>query len=203
MGTDGGSRDELPRDELRLRLYELLENRLEKERQWRLVRTAGGGVVIGGILVFAMMTDQLRLIALTPILFGIAVMAGLKSTVDMLYLQRNMVRLERELQEREPLFSWMSDYGVFGGAQAIEFEEVDLNVIPNTALGVMILAIYLVLMVMGYWSWTPLADSSIGLGGNVGRGLLIVGYVTFTVLVAVIGIVGYLHYRRLSDELLN
>ncbi len=201
MGTDGGSSDGLPRDELRLRLYELLENRLEKERQWRMVRTAGGGVVIGGILAFAILTDQLRLIALTPILFGIAIMAGLKSTIDMLYLQRNMVRLERELQDREPLFTWMSDYGVFGGAQAIEFEEVDLNAIPNTALGVMIVGIYVVLLVMGYWSWTPLTESSIGLTGNAGRGLLIVGYVTFTVLVSVIGIVGYLHYRRIADEL--
>lgn len=201
MRTDGGSGDELPRDELRLRLYEILENRLEKERQWRLVRTAGGGMVIGGIIAFAILTDQLQFIALTPVLFGIAVMAGLKSTVDMLYLQRHMVRLERQFQEREPIFSWMSDYGVFGGAQSIEFEEVDLNVIPNTALAVMIVAIYLALMVIGYWSWTPINDSSIGLGGAVGQGLLIVGYVTFTILVAVIGVVGYLHYRRLAREL--
>lgn len=201
MRTDGGSRDDLPGDELRLRLYELLEHRLEKERQWRLVRTAGGGAVIGGILAFALLTDQFRLIALTPVLFGIAVMAGLKSTVDMLYLQRHMVRLERELQNREPLFSWMSDYGVFGGAQAIEFEGVDLNTIPNTALAAMVVAIYFVLLVIGYWSWSPLADSSIGVGGAVGRGLLVIGYVTFTLLVGVIGAVGYLHYRRIADEL--
>ena len=201
MSGDGGSSDQLPRDELRLRLYEVLEHRLEKERQWRLIRTAGGGAVIGGIVGFALLTDQLQIIALTPVLFGIAVMAGLKSTVDMLYLQRHMVQLEREFQDREPLFAWMSDYGVFGGAQAIEFEEVDLNVIPNTALAVLIGSIYVVLMVIGYWTWAPIQDSAVFLGGSIGRGVLVVGYVTFTALVLVIVVVGYLHYQRLSTQL--
>ena len=201
MSADDASPERLPTDELRLRLYEVLERRLEKERQWRLLRTAGGGVVIGAIVAFALLTDERRFIALTPILFGIAVMAGLKSTVDMLYLQRQMVRLERRLQAREPLFSWMSDYGIFGGAQAIEVEEVDLNVVPNTALAVMIAAIYLVLLVVGYWTWAPVRGSSVLLGGAIGRGLLVVGYSTFTALVLVIAAVGYLHFRRLSDEL--
>lgn len=201
MSADGASADRLPRDELRLRLYELLEHRLEKERQWRLVRTAGGGVVIGGIIGFALLTEQLQIIALTPVLFGIAVMAGLKSTVDMLYLQRHMVQLEREFQDREPLFAWMSDYGVFGGAQAIEFEEVDLNVIPNTALAVLIASIYVILMVIGYWTWAPITDSSVFLGGSIGRGILVIGYVTFTALVVVIAVVGYLHYQRISNQL--
>lgn len=201
MSADGASADRLPRDELRLRLYELLEHRLEKERQWRLVRTAGGGVVIGGIIGFALLTEQLQIIALTPVLFGIAVMAGLKSTVDMLYLQRHMVQLEREFQDREPLFAWMSDYGVFGGAQAIEFEEVDINVIPNTALAVLIASIYVILMVIGYWTWAPITDSSVFLGGSIGRGILVIGYVTFTALVVVIAVVGYLHYQRISNQL--
>lgn len=195
--TDGDG--ELSRDDLRIELYGLLMRRAENERRWRLVRLAGGFAVIGLVLGYALVFDDLRFVSVTPILYGVVVMAGLRSSIEILYLTRHLVRIEDVLAEREPLFRWVSAYGVFGDGQALYLAEVDLNVIPDTALYTLVVAVYFVLVGLGLAAWTPLPGASGGLV-PVTRGTLLLSYVLFSAVFLAIVVVAYLHYRRLARE---
>lgn len=191
-----------PRDEngLRIRLYELLHERAEHERRWQFRRLAAGHLVVGVILAYAFVFGTWRFVALTPILYGIVVLDGLRSAVRMLYLQQQLVEVEVELADTEPLFEWVTRYGLFGEGRRIEVWDVDLNIIPETAQYVLILSIYLGLIVAALMTWTPLGADSV-VGGGISGSLLVVAYATFTVLLGAIILVSYLHYRRVSDRI--
>lgn len=199
MHMDDHARADLTDDELRVRLYELLYRQVENERRWRLLRLVGGFAVIGIVLGYAFAFDQLRFIAVTPLLYGIVLMAGLRSSIEILYLHSHLIRIEEALESTEPLFHWVSRYGTFGEGQALEVAEIDLNIIPNTALYTLAVVIYFVLAVLGLRTWTPLRSAST-LGGSITQGVLAVGYVLFTVVFLAIIVVGYLHFQRIKDE---
>jgi hypothetical protein len=188
-------------DGLRMSLYELLHHRVETERRWQFWRLAGGHLVIGVILAYAFIFRELRFIALTPILYGIVVMDGLKTSVRILYLQQRLAELEAKLSEREPLFDWVCEYGYFGEGQRIEVWDVDLNSVPETAQYVLILSIYVALIAASLLTWRPLGAGGSAFGVGATRNLLLLGYGTFTVLFAVIVAVGYLHYERVRDRI--
>jgi hypothetical protein len=194
---DGGATTD---DRLRMDLYELLHDRAERERRWQFWRLAAGHLVVGVILAYAFVSSELRFVALTPILYGIVVMDGLKTSVRMLYIQQQLAELEAKLAAREPLFSWAVDYGYFGRDQRIEIEGVDLNSVPETAQYVLIVSIYLALVAASLVTWRPLDAGSAGVAVGVSRNLLLLGYGTFTVLFAVIVSVGYLHYDRVRER---
>lgn len=202
--TGSGSRSTSHRpadDRLRLTLYELLHDRAENERKWQFRRLAAGHLVIGAIVAYAFVFEQWRFIALTPILYGVVVMDGLKYGVRMLYLQQQLVALEAKLADREPLFEWVTEYGFFGAGRRVEFEDVDLNRIPELAQAGLIGAIYVSLVAVSILAWTPLDDATSLLGVRVTSGVLLVGYGTFTLLFAAILLVGYLHYRRVQSRI--
>ncbi|MFB6155430.1 MAG: hypothetical protein ABEJ22_06010 [Haloferacaceae archaeon] len=188
-------------DALRLSLYELLHGRLENERRWQFWRLAAGHFVVGVILAYAFLTGRLRFVALTPILYGIVVMDGLKTSVRMLYLQQRLAELEAKLAAREPLFEWVCEYGHFGEGQRIEVWDVDVNSVPETAQYVLIVSIYVALVAAALLTWTPLGASGSAFGVGASRNLLLVGYATFTALFGVIVAVGYLHYDRVRERI--
>lgn len=188
----------LPDDELRMRLYELLNERARTERKWQFWRLAAGHLVIGVIVAYVFLFEQWRLVALTPILYGIVVMDGLKYSIRLLYLQRHLVALETELADREPLFEWVSTYGFFGSGQRIPVEDFDLNRIPELAQMSLIGTIYLTLIAASLLVWSsPNSGSAFG----VTRELLLLSYGSFSLLVAVFVYIGYVHYRRVQGEI--
>jgi hypothetical protein len=194
---DGGPTTD---DRLRMDLYELLHDRAERERRWQFWRLAAGHLVVGVILAYAFVSGELRFVSLTPILYGIVVMDGLKTSVRMLYIQQQLAELEAKLSAREPLFSWVIDYGYFGRDQRIEIDGVDLNSVPETAQYVLILSIYLALVAASLVTWRPLEAGSAGVAVGVSRNLLLLGYGTFTLLFGAIVAVGYLHYDRVRER---
>lgn len=202
MAADPGEADtELSDDRLRMDVYELLHERAETERRWQFWRLAAGHAVVAAIILYALVTRNLRFVALTPILYGIVVLDGLKTSVRMLYLQQQLVELEAKLREREPLVNWVSEYGFFGRKKRIEVWDVDLNSVPETAQYALILFIYLSLIAVSLLTWRPLAPGSATTVVPASRTLLVAGYGTFSVLLAAIIGVGYMHYRRVSDRI--
>lgn len=199
QGQDGSERA-VGDDRLRMDLYELLHERAETERRWQFWRLAAGHAVVGVILAYAVLSGNLRFISLTPILYGIVVLDGLKTSVRMLYLQQQLVELEAKLADREPLFEWVSEYGVLGPGRRLELFDVDVNTVPETAQYALIVTIYLSLIAASLLTWTPLSDAT-GAGLPVTRSLLLVGYVTFTALLVVILFVGYVHYERVRTRI--
>lgn len=181
-------------------LYELLHDRAETERRWQFWRLAAGHIAIGLVVAYALVFERWRLVSLTPILYGIVVLDGLKYAVRMLYLQQQLVALEAKLADREPLFEWVTRYGFFGSGRRIEVEDVDLNRVPELAQVGLIGTVYASLIVISLLAWRPLEDAPPLFGFRVTRELLLVGYGTFTVLLAVIVFVGYLHYRRVRGR---
>lgn len=200
--ADPGEADtDLSDDRLRMDVYELLHERAETERRWQFWRLAAGHAIVATIILYALVTRNLRFVALTPILYGIVVLDGLKTSVRMLYLQQQLVELEAKLAEREPLVNWVSDYGFFGREKRIEVSGVDLNSVPETAQYALILFIYLSLIAVSLLTWRPLDTAGSGSVVPASRTLLVVGYATFSVLLAVIIGVGYLHYKRVRDRI--
>jgi hypothetical protein len=187
--------------ELQLRQYELLQHRADRERQWRLVRMTGGTGVTAAVIAYAVAVGELAFVAVTPILYGITMMAGLRSTVEILYLDRQMIRLESKLRATEEEFSWVTEYGPFGDGQALYAGGVDLNGIPRTALAVLLAAAYFVLVVLGLATWDPGATADGGV--TVTTELLGVSYASFSLVFVAIAAVGALHYRRLQRDVRN
>ena len=183
-------------DELRLRLYESLEHQVERERGSRQRRLLWGSLAIAGIFGYALSVGPTGFVALTPILFGVLVLDGLRSTVTIWYLQRHLIQVEAKLREREPLFAWVSSYGSLAGGRTLELADVDLNEIPRVALYVLLVTVYLALVVLALEVW-PEGESTSAVTVPVTRDLLLLGYGTFTVLFALIVGVTYLNYRRL------
>lgn len=200
MEADDQSGEDQSGNQLKLRLYELLHERAEHERRWQFRRLAAGHLVVGVILAYAFVDGAWRFVALTPVLYGIVVLDGLRSAVRMLYLQQQLVEVETELAADEPLFEWVTQYGLFGSGRRLTVWGVDLNTIPETAQYVLILSIYLGLIAAALMTWTPLGAGS-GASGAAGRTLLLIAYVTFSVLLVAILFVSYLHYRRVSDRI--
>jgi hypothetical protein len=186
--------------ELRMRLYELLHRKLERERTSRMTRATRGGLLVAAVFGYAALSGDLRFVALTPVLYGVVAMDGLKSTVKILYLNHHLVRVERELAEREPLYDWASRHGVFGEVPRIEVADFDLNEIPTIALVVSVAAGYVALVVLSVRTWTAAGMGESSLAPPVSLDLLLVGYVVLTVVLLVISGVGYLHLQRLSRE---
>lgn len=187
------------RDELRLRLYELLHEKVERERASRLTRATRGGALLAAVFGVAFLSGDLRFVALTPVLYGVVAMDGLKSTVRILHLNRHLVDVESELSETEPLYDWVTHNGAFGDLPRIEVADFDLNEIPTIALVVSVAAGYLALVLLSLRTWTaPVSGTPLTV--PVSRDLLLVGYATFTLFLVVISAVGYLHFQRLSSE---
>jgi hypothetical protein len=186
-------------DRLRMDFYELLHDRAETERRWQFWRLAAGHGVVAAIILYALVSGNLRFVALTPILYGVVVLDGLKTSVRMLYLQQQLVELEAKLSEREPLVTWVSDYGFFGREKRIEVWDVDLNSVPETAQYALILFIYLSLIAVSLLTWRPLEPAGATPVVPASRTLLVIGYGTFSLLLAAIIGVGYLHYVRVRD----
>lgn len=187
-------------DELRIRLYELLHDRARTERKWQFWRLAAGHLVVGVILAYAFVFERWRFIALTPVLYGIVVMDGLKYSIRLLYLQRHLVALESKLAEREPLFEWVTEYGFFGAGRRVPVEDIDLNRIPEFAQVVLIGTIYLTLIVASLLVWTPLESAATG-NFPITREVLLVNYGMFSLLLGMVGYVGYVHYRRVRADI--
>jgi hypothetical protein len=185
--------------ELRLRLYELLHRKLERERTSRMTRATRGGLLVAVVFGYAAVSGDLRFIALTPVLYGVVAMDGLKSTVKILYLTHHLVRVETELGRREPLYDWASRHGVFGEVPRIEVADFDLNEIPTIALVVSVAAGYVGLVVLSVRTWTSSAGPSVA--PPVPLDLLLVGYGVLTLVLLVISGVGYLHLQRLTREI--
>lgn len=194
-GVDADSSD---RDELRLRLYESLERRVELERKSRLRRLLWSGIAIVGLLGYAIAVGPAAVVALTPILFGLVVMDALRSTVTIWYLQRHLVQVEAKLRERESLFSWVSRYGSLSGGRSLELSGVNLNEIPRVALYVLLVTTYLSLVVLSLRVW-PTGDA--GTVFDVTRQQLLVGYTLFSIIFALIVLVVYLNFRRLRRSI--
>lgn len=192
---EAGEGDE--QDRLRVDLYQLLHERAERERRWQFLRLGAGHLVVGTILAYAFLFDAGRFIALTPILYGIVVMDGLKSSVRILYLQQQLTEVESKLSRSEPLYNWVSQYGLFGRGRQIEFWDVDLNSLPETFQYVLILGIYVGLMIGALVAWTPLDGDAV----PVTRELLILGYASFTLLFGLVVAIGYLHYQRVRRQI--
>lgn len=188
--------------ELQVRLYELLHERARTERKWLFWRLAAGHLIVGLIVGYAFVSRQWRFIVLTPILYGIAVMDGLKYVVRLFHLERQFVALETKLAEREPLFECVSEYGFFGAGHRVELEGVDLNWMPEIAQLCLVGAIYLTLVAASLLVWTPLGATPTG-GFRVTRVHLLVAYVAFTWLFALVAFVGYRHYQQVRDETRN
>ncbi|WP_152039389.1 hypothetical protein [Salinigranum salinum] len=186
--------------ELRVRLYELLHRKLERERTARMTRATRGGLLVAVVFGFAIVSGDLRFIALTPLLYGVVAMDGLKSTVKILYLNHHLVRVESGLGEEEPLYDWASRHGVFGDIPRIEVADFDLNEIPTIALVVSVAAGYVGLVVLAVRTWNTTPDGAPGLAPPVSVDVLLVGYATLTVVLLVISGVGYLHLQRLSRD---
>jgi len=187
-------------DERRIRLYELLHRKLESERTSRMTRATRGGLLIAVVFGYAVVSGDLRFIALTPVLYGVVAMDGLKSTVKILYLTHHLVRVERALSEREPLYDWASRHGVFGDVPRIEVADFDLNEIPTIALVVSVVAGYVALVALSIRTWTVPTEGSQLLSVPVSLDLLLVGYATLTLVLLVISAVGYLHFQRLARQ---
>ncbi|WP_380679946.1 hypothetical protein [Salinigranum sp. GCM10025319] len=182
--------------ELRVRLYELLHRKLERERTSRMTRATRGGLLVASVFGYAVVSGDLRFIALTPVLYGVVAMDGLKSTVKILYLNHHLVRVEDDLGEQEPLYDWASRHGVFGDLPRIEVADFDLNEIPTIALVVSVAAGYVGLVVLSVRTWTADGAGSLPVSLDV----LLVGYGVLTLVLLVISGVGYLHLQRLSRE---
>lgn len=185
-------------DRLRMDLYELLHHRAETERKWQFWRLAAGHAVVGVILAYAFVFGRWEFVALTPILYGVVVIDGLKFGVRMLYLQQHLVELESKLSGRDPLFSWVTRYGFFGAGREVSVEDVDLNRIPELAQFLLIATIYGGLIVVSLAAWDADAGVQTTVGVAVTRDLLLLGYASFTALFGAIVLVGYFHYRRVE-----
>lgn len=196
-GTDAPA----DRDELRLRLYESLERRVELEREARLRRLFWSGLAIVGLLGYAIAVGPPAVIALTPILFGLVVMDALRTTVTIWYLQRHLVQVEARLREREPLFSWVSRYGSLSGGRSLELSGVNLNEIPRIALYLLLVTVYLSLVALSLQVWP--AGGAGAATFDVSRSQLLVGYGLFTVVFGLIVAVTYLNFRRLRRSIEN
>lgn len=195
-GTNADSAD-LSDDELRMRLYELLHERARTERKWQFWRLAAGHLVISVIVAYVFLSSRWRLLALTPILYGIVVMDGLKYSIRLLHIERHLVAVESELVEREPLFGWVSEYGFFGSGQRIPVEDLDLNRIPELAQMFLIGTIYVTLVAISVLVWSQPESSGFG----VSRELLLVSYGSFSLLVAIFVYIGYVHYKRVQTDI--
>lgn len=182
-------------DERRLRLYESLERRVERERQSRLQRLLWGGLGVVGLLGYAVAVGPPAVVALTPMLFGVLVMDALRTTVTIWYLQRHLIQVEAALREVEPLFAWVSRYGSLSGGRALELSGVNLNEIPRIALYLLLGTTYLALVVLSVQVWP--AEPTTEIGRTVSRGQLVVAYGLFTAVFALILGVVYLNFRRL------
>ena len=202
--ADDAAADEPPasaadRDELRLRLYESLERRVELERQSRLRRLLYGGIGLVGIIAYAIAVGPAAVVALTPILFGLLVMDALRSTVTIWYLQRHLVQVEARLRDREPLFSWVSRYGSLSGGRSLELSGVNLNEIPRVALYVLLVTVYLSLVLLSLRVW-PAGDAGAS-AFDVTRRQLLVAYSLFTIVFGLIVVVVYLNFQRLRRSI--
>ena len=197
----GESRETGTAVELRVRLYELLHRKLERERTSRLTRATRGGVLVAIVFGYAVVSGDLRFIALTPVLYGVVAMDGLKSTVKILYLNRHLVRVEDGLGDHEPLYDWASRHGVFGDLPRIEVADFDLNEIPTIALVVSVAAGYVGLVVLSVRTWTATGTGASQVPPPVPLDVLLVGYAVFTLVLLVISGVGYVHLQRLSREI--
>ncbi|MEF8776500.1 MAG: hypothetical protein V5A43_08365 [Haloarculaceae archaeon] len=195
----GGTDEPADRDELRLRLYESLERRVELERESRLRRLLWSGIAIVGLLGYAIAVGPAAVVALTPILFGLVVMDALRTTVTIWYLQRHLVQVEAELRDREPLFSWVSRYGSLSGGRSLELSGVNLNEIPRIALYVLLVTVYLALVALSLQVW-PAGDAGAA-AFAVSRTQLLVGYGLFTVVFGLIVAVVYLNFKRLRRSI--
>ena len=162
-----------------------------------MTRATRGGLLVAVVFGYAVVSGDLRFIALTPVLYGVVAMDGLKSTVKILYLNRHLVRVEDEIGEQEPLYDWASRHGVFGDLPRIEVADFDLNEIPTIALVVSVAAGYVGLVVLSVRTWTADGAGSLPVSLDV----LLVGYGVLTLVLFVISGVGYLHLQRLSREI--
>lgn len=189
-----------PTDRLRMDLYRLLHDRAESERKWQFWRLAAGHLVVGTVLAYAFATRRWRFLALTPVLYGVVVIDGLKYGIRMLYLQERLVDVETRLADRDPAFDWVSEYGFFGAGREVRVDDVDLNKVPEMAQFVLIATIYLGLVAAALLAWGD--DPAPGAPGvPVSRALLALGYASFTAVFALIVGVGYLHYRRVQRRI--
>jgi hypothetical protein len=198
MSGENGVRDGV---ELRVRLYELLQRKLERERRSRMARATRGGLLVAVVFGYAVVSGEPRFVALTPVLYGVVAMDGLKSTVKILYLHHRLARVEAELGEAEPLYDWTSRHGVFGDVPRIEVADFDLNEIPTIALVVSVAAGYVGLVVLSVrvWMASP-GRSAAAVASPLSVEVLLVGYAVLTVALLVISGVGYLHFQRLSRD---
>lgn len=92
-------------DERRLRLYESLERRVERERHSCLQRLLWGGLGVVGLLGYAVAVGPPTVVALTPVRFGLLVMGALRTTVTIWYLPGHLIQVEAALRKQEPLLT--------------------------------------------------------------------------------------------------
>jgi hypothetical protein len=187
--------------ELRVRLYELLHRKLERERTSRMTRATRGGLLVALVFGVAIVSGDPRFVALTPVLYGVVAMDGLKSTVKILYLNHHLVRVEADLGEDEPLYDWTARHGLFGDVPRMEVADFDLNEIPTIALVVSVAAGYVGLVVVSVRTWTATGAGQAAVAPPVSLNLLLVGYGVLTAVLVVISGVGYLHLQRVSREI--
>jgi len=176
-------------------MYSHLREELITRIQMHNKQRIRGLTAIAAIIGYALASQNLSVIALTPLIIGMIYLDQIRTMRMISASVRHMIDIEKEIPDTGDIFKWESKYGGYHGSWKSSYQFIDYFS-PTNVIAVIAVLSYISLLIVSIEFWETLEISSI----EITSIHISIIYAIFSLLLLISSISVYMQHQELEPE---